>query len=102
MQDASHSCPVRPWPIPDADRSPRNISEYIALVNRTYPGGFRALNVDRIKEGAQEGDEAADAKMGDGEDGDDGDDASAVKDPLEARNEALFNIVYVSGLRDAA
>ena len=105
MQDASHTCPVRPWPIPNADRSPKNISEYITLVNQTYPGGFRALDVNKIREGAEGSDEAADAKMGDAEDrkdGDNGEEASAAKDPLEARNETLFNIVYVPGLCGAA
>lgn len=93
MQDSSHSCPVRPWPIPNADRSPKNISEYIALVNQTIPGGFRALDVDKIRQGIQEGDEAADTKMGDGEDGNGTDEAAAMKDPGEAKNEAFFNIV---------
>lgn len=98
MQDSSHPCPVRPWPIPNADRSPKNISEYIELVNRTYPGGFRALNVDKIREGLEDGDELANTKMGDGEDGGEAEDASATKDPIEARNETLFNVVYVPGL----
>lgn len=94
MQDSCRSCPVRPWPVSNADRSPKNISEYIALVNRTHPGGFRALNVDKIREGVEEGGESADSKMDGGEDGEDeGDDASATKDPLEARNEALLSIV---------
>lgn len=102
MQDSSHPCPVRPWPIPNADRSPKNISEYIELVNRTYPGGFRALNVDKIREGLEDGDESADTKMEEGEDGDEGEDTAATKDPLEARNETLFNVVYVAGLCDVA
>lgn len=102
MQDSSPNCPVRPWPVANADRAPKNISEYISLVNQTYPGGFRALNVDKIREGLEAGDESADAKMADGDDEDEGDDASDAKDPLEARNEALFSIVYVPTCRDAA
>lgn len=86
-------CPVRPWPVPNADRGPKNISEYIAFVNQTHPGGFRALNIDKLKEGAQDGDEPADTKMGDGDAADEGEDA---RDPLEARNEALFSIGYVT------
>lgn len=90
-------CPIRPWPIPNADRGPKDISEYISLVNRTYPGGFRAVNVDKIKEGAKEGDGQGDTEMDDADAGDEEDtDATVAKDPLEARNEALFNIVYAA------
>ena len=49
--------------------------------------------MDKIRQGIQEGDEAADTKMGDGEDGNGTDEAAAMKDPGEAKNEAFFNIV---------
>ena len=101
MLDSSSTCPIRPWPIANADRAPKNISEYISLVNQTYPGGFRALNVEKIREGLEAGDDSADTKMADGDDEDEGDDASTAKDPLEARNEVLFSIVYVPRCCDA-
>ncbi|SPN99819.1 uncharacterized protein DNG_02671 [Cephalotrichum gorgonifer] len=91
-QNSSLPCPVRPWPIPNADRGPKSISDYIALVNQTHPGGFRALNVDKLKEGIQDGDEPADTKMSDSDVADDADDEPGARDPLDARNEALFSI----------
>jgi hypothetical protein len=97
MQHPSPTCPIRPWPIPNADRGPKSIAEYIAQVNRAYPGGFRAVDIDTVGEDAKEADEEADTDMdgaGAGED-EGGADASATKDPLEARNETLYNIVYV-------
>ncbi|PKS09405.1 hypothetical protein jhhlp_004020 [Lomentospora prolificans] len=85
---------IRPWPIADADRKPKTISDYISLVNQTYPGGFRALNIDKINDGTI--DESRDTKMVD-VDGErnagDSDDSLSGKDPVEARNESLQNII---------
>lgn len=92
-------CPVRPWPIPDADRSPKAISDYISLVNQTYPGGFRALNVAKITEGTN--DESDDTNMADAEQegAGNGDGPSAEKDPVDARNESLQSLAYAIILR---
>lgn len=95
MASGSGSQPLslRPFPVPEADKKPQSISDFIARIN-SQTGGFRTVTEDRLKreieeerQGQANGDE--DVLMSDEEEeaGDDG-----AKDPAAVRFEVLRNI----------
>ncbi|KAJ6786279.1 hypothetical protein PWT90_00819 [Aphanocladium album] len=89
---------MRPFPV--ADKSPKNLADFIARVN-ALPGGFRAVTETsledeiRVRNETNGEDGSQDVDMSDGEDDDDEEDASA-KDPFAARMEVLKNIDIAS------
>lgn len=82
---------LRPFPV--ADKSPKNLSDFISRVN-ALPGGFRAVTESKLEEeirarqDANPDDNGEDVDMSEGEDADDAD----AKDPNVARMEVLKNI----------
>lgn len=85
---------MRPFPV--ADKSPKNLGDFIARVN-ALPGGFRAVTeaslVEDIRTRNEANCEAAsqDIDMSEAEDEEEDEDSGA-KDPLAARMEVLKNI----------
>lgn len=98
---ASHS-PLSIRPIkPAGDRKPKTLAEFIARVNATHPGGFRALNQADVKKQIEEegrkqhgGTHSPDVQMEDGPLSEEEGDAEANKDLGAARMEVLRSISY--------
>lgn len=94
---------IRPIKSP-GDRKPKTLAEFIARVNATHPGGFRALNQADVKRQIEEKEtkhdgetDSPDVQMEDGvarseEEGD----TEASKDMGAARMEVLRNISYAT------
>lgn len=85
------------------DRRPKTLADFIARVNATHPGGFRALNQADVKRQIEErakkqhGDaDTPDVHMEDGAGSDEEADAEATKDLGAARMEVLRNISYAT------
>lgn len=86
---------MRPFPV--ADKSPKNLADFIARVN-ALPGGFRSVTETSLEEDihARNETDGEDVDMSsdaddDNDDDDDEEDASA-KDPVVARMEVLKHI----------
>jgi len=71
-------CPMGPVPVPDADRKPKNIREYLQYVNHTYPGGFRALRLNILNKGKEH---EVDTDMADAAENDE--DAASGPNPVD-------------------
>jgi mediator of RNA polymerase II transcription subunit 17 len=91
---------IRPIKAP-GDRKPKSLAEFIARVNATHPGGFRALNQADVKKQIEEnkkkqhGDaDSPDVHMDDGAGSEEEADAEAGKDLGAAKMEMLRNISY--------
>ncbi len=95
---------MRPFPV--ADKSPKNLADFIARVN-ALPGGFRSVTETSLEEdiharnetngedGAEDVDMSDDDDADDDQDDDDDDeDDAGAKDPLAARMEVLKHIEY--------
>lgn len=91
--DDSQPLSLRPFPVPDADKKPNTIADFIARINN-QPGGFRSVTEDELnreieeeelkrRNGVQADD---DVDMSDSDAGDD------AKDPVAVRMEVLKNI----------
>lgn len=84
---------LRPFPV--ADKSPKNLSDFIVRVN-SLPGGFRSVTEAKLQEEIRTGenpsddDDSDDVSMADGDE--DVDESS--KDPAQARMEVLRNLEY--------
>jgi mediator of RNA polymerase II transcription subunit 17 len=85
------------------DRKPKSLGEFIARVNITHPGGFRALNQAEVrrqieeKDRKQHGDpDTPDVHMEDGAGSEDEADPEASSDLGAARMKILQNISYAA------
>ncbi|OIW30559.1 hypothetical protein CONLIGDRAFT_283804 [Coniochaeta ligniaria NRRL 30616] len=89
---------IRPIKAP-GDRKPKTLAEFIARINATHPGGFRALNEADVKKHIKEKgqkqngeSDSVDVHMDDGAGSEEEADTEAVMDLGAARNEVLRNI----------
>lgn len=88
---------MRPFPV--ADKSPKNLADFIARVN-ALPGGFRSVTETSLAEdihahndtNGEDVDMSSDADDNDQDDDDEDDDDASAKDPLVARMEVLKHI----------
>lgn len=81
---------LRPFPV--ADKSPKNLADFIARVN-ALPGGFRDVTEARLRDemAARADPDASDDDISMDE-GDEDDEDSANRDPAQARLNVLRNL----------
>jgi mediator of RNA polymerase II transcription subunit 17 len=86
---------LRPVPIPDADKKPKTIADFIGRIN-SQPGGFRSVTEEQLNQEIEEEeerrrngvDEDVDMSVSDGDGAEDEDE----RDPAAVRMEVLKNI----------
>lgn len=91
MAESGPPLSLRPFPV--ADKSPKNLADFIARVN-ALPGGFRDVTEAKLRDemAARADPDAASDDDVSMDEGDEDDEDSANRDPAQARLNVLRNL----------